>query len=352
VTPSSDFWRGKRVLITGHSGFKGSWLSLWLEQLGAQLTGLSLPPEREPSLFTLNDSERHGCSKFCDIRDATTLAALVREARPEIVFHLAAQPLVRASYQAPLATFSTNVLGTVHLLDALRHVNGLRVALMVTTDKVYHNEEWPWPYRETDALGGHDPYSVSKAASELVINSYRNAFLQARGVAVASACAGNVIGGGDWSEDRLLPDAVRAWQSGQTLDIRNPDAVRPWQHVLDALAGYLALAHHLWDQPELVGAYNFGPATADAASVRELIELARQTYASGDVRYGQNPAGPHEARLLSLDSAKAQSLLGFRPHWHLHDAVRHTMAWYRAQRDGADTRKLCAGDIAAWEAAA
>ncbi|HQX08377.1 MAG TPA: GDP-mannose 4,6-dehydratase, partial [Zoogloea sp.] len=179
MTPSSDFWRGKRVLITGHSGFKGSWLSLWLEQLGAQLTGLSLPPEREPSLFTLNDSERHGCSKFCDIRDATTLAALVREARPEIVFHLAAQPLVRASYQAPLATFSTNVLGTVHLLDALRHVNGLRVALMVTTDKVYHNEEWPWPYRETDALGGHDPYSASKAASELVINSYRNAVLQA-----------------------------------------------------------------------------------------------------------------------------------------------------------------------------
>lgn len=352
MIPRPDFWRGKRVLLTGHSGFKGSWLALWLERLGAELTGISLPPESAPSLFTLNDGGKHGHSHFCDIRDAAALAALVHEARPEIVFHLAAQPLVRASYRDPLATFSSNVLGTAHLLDALRHVDGLRVAVMITTDKVYRNEEWPWPYREIDALGGHDPYSASKAASELVIASYRDAFLRAHGTAVASARAGNVIGGGDWSEDRLLPDAVRAWQSGQTLDIRNPDAVRPWQHVLDALAGYLALAHHLWDRPELAGAYNFGPATADVASVRDVIELARKAYAGGDVHYGASPAGPHEAGLLSLDSAKAQSLLGFRPHWHIDDAVRHTMAWYRAQRDGADTRALCSADIAAWEAAA
>lgn len=352
MIPRPDFWRGKRVLLTGHSGFKGSWLALWLERLGAELTGISLPPATEPSLFALNGGERRGRSRFCDIRDAAALAALVREARPEIVFHLAAQPLVRASYRDPIATFSSNVLGTAHLLDALRQVDGLRVAVMVTTDKVYRNEEWPWPYREIDALGGHDPYSASKAASELVIASYRDAFLQARGAAIASARAGNVIGGGDWSEDRLLPDAVRAWQAGQTLDIRNPDAVRPWQHVLDALAGYLALAHHLWDRPELAGAYNFGPATADIASVRDVIELARKAYASGDVRYGESPAGPHEAGLLSLDSSKAQSLLAFRPHWHIDDAVRHTMAWYRAQRDGADTRALCTADIAAWEAAA
>lgn len=351
MIPKPDFWRGKRVLLTGHSGFKGSWLALWLEQLGAKLTGISLPPEREPSLFTLNGGERHCRSRFCDIRDATALAILVQEAQPEIVFHLAAQPLVRASYRDPLATFSTNVLGTAHLLDALRQIDGLRVAVMVTTDKVYRNEEWPRPYRELDALGGHDPYSASKAASELVIASYRDAFLQARGAAVASARAGNVIGGGDWSEDRLLPDAVRAWQAGHTLDIRNPEAVRPWQHVLDALAGYLILAHHLWDRPELAGAYNFGPATVDTASVRDVIELALKAY-SGDVRYGESPAGPHEAGLLSLDSVKAQRLLGFRPRWHIDDAVRHTMAWYRTQRDGADTRTLCAADIAAWEAAA
>ncbi len=350
MPPDEDFWRGKRVLLTGHTGFKGGWLALWLKKLGAELTGVALPPNTTPSLFDLAHVADGMDSRFCDIRDAAALAAIVREAQPEIVLHLAAQPLVRAGYRAPVETFACNVMGTAHLLDALRGLDSVRVAVMVTTDKVYRNNEWPYPYREDDALGGHDPYSASKAASEIIIASYRDAFLSAQAVAVASARAGNVIGGGDWSEDRLIPDAVRAWQSGQPLEIRNPQAIRPWQHVLEPLAGYLTLALRLWAQPSLAGAYNFGPQTNEAATVRQVVELARGSYGSGEVTYGGGAAGPHEAGWLALEIAKSRLALNVTPKWALPEAVQRTMAWYRAQHTGMDARVLCESQISAYEA--
>lgn len=350
MQPNAGFWHDKRVLLTGHTGFKGGWLALWLQRMGAQVTGVALPPYTQPNLFELACVADGLDSHFQDIRDAAAVADIVHRARPEIVLHLAAQPLVRASYSEPLATFSANVMGTAHVLDALRGLKSARVAVMVTTDKVYRNNEWPYPYREDDALGGHDPYSASKAASEIVIASYRDAFLAGQGVAVASARAGNVIGGGDWSEDRLIPDAVRAWQSGWTLEIRCPQAIRPWQHVLEPLAGYLTLAQKLWDRPELAGAYNFGPETSEAATVREVVQLARTANGSGEVLYGDGTAGPHEAGWLALEIAKARVALGVRPQWSLAEAVRRTMNWYRAQREGADARGLCEAEIAAYEA--
>lgn len=352
MVPAAEFWRGKRVLLTGHTGFKGAWLALWLKRLGADVTGIALAPATQPGLYDLLGLQHAMQSHICDIRDASTLATLVRAARPDIVLHLAAQALVRASYSQPLDTFATNVMGTAHLLDALRHTPSARVAVMVTTDKVYQNRDWSYPYREDDALGGHDPYSASKAACELVIASYRDSFLRAAGVAVASARAGNVIGGGDWSADRLLPDAVRAWQAAQPLIIRNPHATRPWQHVLDPLAGYLALAHKLWEQPELAGAYNFGPHTQEAASVKNVIELACSAYGSGAIRYEVDSKNPHEAHLLALETAKTRTLLSVQPRWDLPQAVGRTMAWYRAQHAGTEARVLCDTDIAHFEAQA
>ena len=256
---------------------------------------------------------------------------------------------MRASYREPLATFETNVMGTAHVLEALRGLEAARVAVMVTTDKVYRDHETPRPYREDDALGGHDPYSASKAASEIVIASYRDAFLAAQGVAVASARAGNVIGGGDWSEDRLIPDAVRAWQAGRPLEVRRPQAVRPWQHVLEPLAGYLTLARKLWEQPALAGAYNFGPETGEIAAVREVVELARRAFGAGDVRYGDGSEGPHESGWLALEVAKARTVLGVMPTLSLAQAINRTMAWYRAHAAGADARQLCQADIADFE---
>lgn len=350
MQPNMDFWCGKNVLLSGHTGFKGGWLGLWLQRLGAQVTGVALAPNTVPNLFELARVSDGMKSHYCDIRDAVSLSTIVQAARPEIVLHLAAQPLVRASYLNPLETFASNVMGTAHLLDALRGLDCVRVAVMVTTDKVYRNREWPYPYREDDALGGHDPYSASKAASEIVIASYRDAFLAAQGVAVASARAGNVIGGGDWSDDRLIPDAIRAWQSGQTLDIRRPRAIRPWQHVLEPLAGYLTLAQKLWTQPELAGAFNFGPHTHEAATVREVVELARTAYGAGKVIYGDGNAGPHEAGWLALEIAKARISLGVSPKWTLAETVNRTMAWYRAQHAEENARSLCEAEIAAYEA--
>ncbi|MCG9083918.1 CDP-glucose 4,6-dehydratase [Laribacter hongkongensis] len=346
---STAFWDGKRVLVTGHTGFKGGWLVLWLQRLGALVCGIALPPSTTPNLFELAQVAEDIDSHFCDIRDAERLTTLVRAYRPEIVLHLAAQPLVRASYRDPLATFSSNIMGTAHVLDALRSLESVRVAVMATTDKVYRNLEQPYPFREEDALGGHDPYSASKAASEVVIASYRDAFLTEQGVAVASARAGNVIGGGDWSEDRLIPDAVRAWQANEILDIRRPQAIRPWQHVLEPLHGYLTLAEKLWHHPELAGAYNFGPHTHEAATVREVIELARKAYGKANVSYGDGSSGPHEAGWLALETAKARLTLGLQPRWNLAETVTRTMAWYQAQHAGADARKLCLTEIANYQ---
>lgn len=347
-----NFWRGKRVFLTGHTGFKGGWLTIWLQQLGAEVTGLSLEPITTPNLFDLANIANGMTSHICDIRDASKLAQIVRNARPEIVFHLAAQPLVRASYLDPLTTYAANVMGTANLLDALRGLDNIKVAVMVTTDKVYRNNEWVYPYRETDALGGHDPYSASKAASEIIIASYRDAYLKEQSVALATARAGNVVGGGDWSIDRLIPDAVRAWQAGTSLTIRRPQAIRPWQHVLDPLAGYLALAKKLWQQPELAGAYNFGPDTHEAATVHAVIEQARTAFGCGDVVYSDDNTGPHEAGCLALETAKAREILGIASRWPLTEAISRTMAWYREQQQGADARSLCEAEIDAYRAIA
>lgn len=345
----AEHWRGRRVLITGHTGFKGGWLALWLTRLGAHVTGVALAPSTTPSLF---ESARVGGlvdSHLCDIRDAQQLRSIVQSAAPAVVFHLAAQPLVRSSYREPVQTFATNVMGTVHLLDALRGLASVKVAVIVTTDKVYRNREWAYPYREEDVLGGHDPYSASKAAAELALASYRDAFLAEQGVAVVSARAGNVIGGGDWSEDRLIPDAVRAWSRGGVLDIRRPAATRPWQHVLEPLAGYLTLAQRLANDPALAGAWNFGPESDAALSVRALIELAASGWGGARMRFAEAPAGPHEAACLALEVAKARAALGVRPRWTVETAVERTMAWYRAVAAGADARSLCEADIAAYE---
>ncbi|MBK5929938.1 CDP-glucose 4,6-dehydratase [Halochromatium salexigens] len=346
------FWSGKRVLLSGHTGFKGGWLALWLHQLGARVTGIGLAPTTEPNLYQFA-----GIADFCeshlqDIRDAEALADVVRLADPQIVFHLAAQPLVRASYRDPLGTFATNVQGTVNLLDALRSLQSLRVVVAITTDKVYQNNEQPFPYRETDPLGGHDPYSASKAAAELVIASYRAAFLSEQGVAIATARAGNVIGGGDWSEDRLIPDAVRAWSSETPLQVRRPEATRPWQHVLEPLNGYLRLAEQLWHQPALAGAYNFGPETHEAASVRQVISQARDLFQRGEIHWEDGTQGPHEAGWLALEIAKARQCLGVHPRWTLQESLQRTMSWYRRQANGESAAELCAQDIAAFQVAA
>jgi CDP-glucose 4,6-dehydratase len=319
---------------------------LWLNKLGAKVYGIALAPATSPSLFELAELDQCCQSKIQDIRDAELTAALIKAINPEITFHLAAQPLVRASYREPLETFSTNVQGTANVLDALRRADAARVVVAVTTDKVYRNEEHPFPYRETDPLGGHDPYSASKAAAELVIQSYRDSFLVEQGIAVASARAGNVIGGGDWSEDRLIPDAIRAWSQRQPLHVRRPEATRPWQHVLEPIAGYMILAEKLWKDPGLAGAYNFGPFTHEAATVREVIDKARSAFGEAEVHFGDGAQGPHEAGWLALEIAKSRCSLGVAPIWALEDAVQRTITWYRRQLQGEDARTLCAEDIA------
>ncbi len=348
--PDAAFWRGKKVLLTGHTGFKGSWLSLWLNRLGAQVVGYSLAPITQPNLFGLIRGAELVESRIGDTCAPVPVAAAVEAAQPEIVFHLAAQSLVHEGYREPLATFATNVQGTAIVLDALRGVKSVKAVVAVTSDKVCQNLEHVFPYRETDALGGHDPYSASKAASEIVIAAYRASYLAAQGVAVASARAGNVIGGGDWSADRLIPDAVRAWSTGRPLTIRRPAAIRPWQHVLAPLAGYVRLAEHLWTHADAAGSYNFGPAADAAANVHEVISLARAAYGEGEVAFGGDDEWQHEAHWLALETAKSRHLLAVRPRWSLADGVQRTMAWYRGHADGHDARALCIADIDAFEA--
>ncbi len=325
----SDCYRDRRVLITGHTGFKGSWLALWLNTLGAKVIGVSLAPETSPNHWSLlglpvND-ERH------DIRDAAAIGGAIAAAQPEIVFHLAAQSLVRRSYRDPLDTWSTNVMGTAHVLEACRRTPSVRAVVVVTTDKCYENREWQWGYREIDRLGGSDPYGASKAGAELVAASYRSAFFGAPGVPLlATARAGNVIGGGDWSEDRLIPDLVRALQASQSLEVRSPAGTRPWQHVLESLSGYLLLGHRLlggdrsFSEP-----WNFGPAQEGHLPVGELLARLAQGWPGIRWHVSDRPQ-PREALLLYLDSSKARSKLNWRPVWSFEDTLTATIEWYRA----------------------
>jgi CDP-glucose 4,6-dehydratase len=346
--PDPTFWRGRQVLVTGHTGFKGAWLCYWLTRMGARVVGLALPPHTDPNLFSEAAIGSRVESLTVDIRDLEATRSGIAAARPEIVFHLAAQPLVLRSYKAPIETFSTNVLGTAHVLESLRDLPDAKVAVMITTDKVYANREWVYPYREDDPLGGHDPYSASKAACEIVISSYRSSFLREQGVAVASARAGNVIGGGDWSADRLIPDIAQAWKRGDSVRIRRPDSVRPWQHVLEPLCGYLVLAQRLAADSSLADTYNFGPESQDLAPVRSVVECARRTYPDARVEFDGNPSTPHEAGLLSLEIAKAKAALGVAPRWGLGEAVKRTMEWYRAFYAGEAGSTLCERDIKAF----
>ena len=353
VAVTSGFWAGKRVFLTGHTGFKGGWLALWLTELGADVHGYALQPPTRPSLFDVVGLERRiASSTIADVRDGSALAAAMRAARPDVVFHLAAQPLVRQSYRDPVETYATNVMGSVHLLEAVRGMECVRAVVNVTTDKCYENHERSEPYREDDAMGGHDPYSSSKGCAELVTAAYRRSFLAARGVRVATARAGNVIGGGDWAEDRLIPDFLRAIDAGRELEIRSPNATRPWQHVLEPVSGYMLLAQRLCEGGEAFdGAWNFGPSLDDAKPVQWIVRRLCEGVPGASWRVGDSPQ-PHEAHMLSLDSTRAHRLLGWRPRWSLTDALQRTLEWHLAWKTGRDLHAVCVAQIQAHQAVA
>jgi CDP-glucose 4,6-dehydratase len=349
------FWRGKRVFVTGHTGFKGSWLAIWLESAGAQLTGYALAPPTSPNHYELSGAGRGITSIVADVRDYDRLKAAIAEHRPEIVLHLAAQSVVRASYADPRETYDVNVMGTVNVLEAVRQVGGVKAVVNVTTDKVYENREWLWGYREVDPLGGHDPYSNSKACSELVTNAFRDSFFSPKafaehGVALGSARAGNVIGGGDWTQDQLLPDAIRAFGRGEPVHLRNPGATRPWQFVLEPLQGYLMLAERLYqDGPAFAGGWNFGPADADAKPVKWMVEKLAELWGEG-ARWTQDAGKhPHEAGFLKLDSSKAHAELGWLPRLRVDTALEWLVEWYKHQAHGGDVRAKTTEQIRKYE---
>ncbi len=350
------FWSGRRVFLTGHTGFKGGWLALWLARAGAEVTGYALEPDTEPSLFRLARVDSNVRSVIADIRDLRRLEEEMRAARPEVVLHLAAQSLVRQSYDDPVGTYATNVVGTANVLEAVRRVPGVRAVLNVTSDKCYENREWAWGYRENDRLGGRDPYSNSKACAELVTQAFRDSFFgagtQGQPLALGSARAGNVIGGGDWATDRLVPDFIRAITEGRAVRIRRPNAVRPWQHVLDPLAGYLRLAERLAVEGQAwAEGWNFGPEESDARNVKWLVERITRLWGEG-ARWELDPGThPHEAGMLRLDISKARQRLSWRPVWNIERALERTVEWYRGYVGGADLRTLSHGQIADYERA-
>jgi CDP-glucose 4,6-dehydratase len=332
-----DFWKGKRVLITGHTGFKGSWLAFWLKLLGSEICGYALAPETKPNLFETLQLEDQIKSVIGDVRDLPLFEKALNDFQPDIIFHLAAQSLVRKSYRAPVETYTTNVIGTINVLEAVRSVNTVRAVVVVTTDKVYENKGWLWAYRENERLGGFDPYSNSKACAELVTASYRDSFFARSQTLIATARAGNVIGGGDWSEDRLLPDVFRSLILGEKLLIRNPDSIRPWQHALESLVGYLSLAEKLFQGDKaFADAFNFGSSEADAKTVGWILEEIKRTW-NGPVNWEiARGAQPHEAKILKLDSAKARAELNWSPKLNLTEAIRLTIEWYCDFRDEKD----------------
>jgi len=351
------FWDGKKVLVTGHTGFKGSWLVLWLNMLGAKVYGYARPPNTSPSLFSLLGLEtRMGDSKFADIRDLASLSLFLDQIGPEIIIHMAAQPLVRYSYMNPVETYQTNVMGPVNLFEAIRKVDSVRVVINVTTDKCYENKKWIWGYRENEPLGGYDPYSSSKACSEIVTSAYRNSFfnldkIDEHGVSIASARAGNVIGGGDWAHDRLVPDVIRSFCQNQVVKIRNPDSIRPWQHVLEPLSGYLRLAEKMWEDPvEYASAWNFGPLLDGEKQVSYLVNYLSENWyseARWEVARGDHL---HEDSYLKLDISKAITCLNWVPVWSLDQALDRIIEWYRTWDSNDDIFEFTLSQIKSYEA--
>jgi CDP-glucose 4,6-dehydratase len=351
VTPHATvepaFWDGRRVFLTGHTGFKGAWLALWLQSLGARVTGYSDKVPTEPSLYELARVEEGLENVIGDVRDPDAVTVAVTACEPEVVIHMAAQPMVRRSFLEPRVTYETNVMGTVNVLEAVREVESVRAIVNVTSDKCYENREWDWGYRENEAMGGHDPYSSSKGAAEIVTAAYRRSFFSdPDGARLASARAGNVIGGGDWGEDRLVPDVMRAVLAGETVRVRNPNAIRPWQHVINPLSGYLVLAQALWEDPAAADGWNFGPADEEAQPVGALVERLAELWPER-VRWSVDEGPhPHEAHYLKLDSSKARQRLGWRPLAPLDAALATTADWYREFESGADMRQLTLDQLA------
>ncbi|MCS5550553.1 MAG: CDP-glucose 4,6-dehydratase [Gammaproteobacteria bacterium] len=345
------FWKGKKVLITGHTGFKGAWLSLWLQDLGAKVIGISLDSPTTPSLYEQANVAKGMISLRQDIRNGEAIKQLFQQHKPEIVFHLAAQPLVRYSYQNPVETYETNVMGTLHVLEGIRSVDSVRSAVMITTDKCYQNKEWVWGYRETDTLGGHDPYSSSKGAAELLISSYRNSYFpqdkySEHKTAIASARAGNVIGGGDWAEDRLIPDIIKAFKNNETVIIRNPKSTRPWQHVLEPLSGYLKLAEQLEKNgDQYAEAWNFGPAEIDARPVQWIVEKMAKLWGENANWINDKSEHLHEANYLKLDCSKAHMKLNWYPRWDLSETLLRIVEWHKLKDAHNNYRKLCLTQI-------
>jgi CDP-glucose 4,6-dehydratase len=347
------FWSGKRVFLTGHTGFKGGWLALWLSRMGACVKGFALPPDTNPHLFGVAAIADEIESEFGDIRDLEAISASMHAFGPDIVIHMAAQPLVRLSYRDPVGTYATNVMGTVHVLEAARRIENLRAIVSVTTDKCYENKEWPWGYREDEPMGGHDPYSNSKGCAELVSSAYRNSFFNGDdGPFLATGRAGNVVGGGDWAEDRLIPDILRAFGDGEPVPIRNPLATRPWQHVLEPLSGYLTLAEALWNGGrDYAEGWNFGPRDEDARPVQWIVEHMVERWGEGASWVRDAGFHPHEARYLKLDISKARERLKWQPRWKLETTLEKIVDWHKAWMSGADMRAHCLREIADYESA-
>jgi len=346
-----EFWQGRRVLVTGHTGFKGSWLSLWLQSMGATLRGIALAPPTQPALFSQARVLEGMDHCIADVRDGAAIQSLVHEFQPELVIHMAAQSLVRSSYREPVETYATNVMGTVHVLEAARQAGSVRAIVNVTTDKCYENRDWVWSYREDEQLGGHDPYSSSKACAELVSSGYRKSFLQGTGTALATSRAGNVVGGGDWAAERLVPDILRALERGEPVLVRNPRSVRPWQHVLEPLSGYLVLAERLFEHGQLFAeSWNFGPRDEDARSVQWITERLCSIWGSETGWLAQPGQHPHEANYLKLDISKARQRLQWQPRWDVEGALLRVAQWHRAWLKGEDMRALCLRQISEYEA--
>ena len=350
---NAEFWRGKRVFLTGHTGFKGGWLSLWLQAMGANVCGFALNPPTTPSLFDEARVSNGMQSIIGDIRDLAAVCDAMSAFKPEIVIHMAAQPLVRLSYVEPVETYATNVMGTVHVLEAVRRTGTVKAVVNVTTDKCYENNEWVWGYRENEPMGGYDPYSNSKGCAELVTSAYRRSFLDSAGIALASARAGNVIGGGDWAADRLVPDILRAFERGEPVVIRNPHSTRPWQHVLEPLSGYLMLAEKLYTEGlAFAEGWNFGPEDNDAKPVQWIVEDMVRRWGEGASWQLDGGTHPHEARYLKLDCSKAKAALAWQPRWSLGQALEQIVQWHRAWLGHGDMRALCIQQIQHYHAAA